>query len=471
MIIKKLDFSGKLKFRIDYEFAAREEDAEKRKDVEFCGGNLISDDPFYREYINGEEVVTVDTDKIVREFEDHARNYKGNHNRICAHYMVSLQPGETLNQAQWLKVVRRTMESLGYDRTTKYVAVIHRDTDVEHVHIVACRARFVSRNSPGMGYALGSHWQLVKDSNDYDAGMTAMRELEAQFGLRPVVSDPLVKEVDRMAPNPEDHAQALRAKIKVVLRRAPKVKTMSEFALALKRIGVEIKAHSDDTKIYGLSYRLAQSDGRWITGSKLSGTQLTWNALQSQHQISYVSSRDDAVLLKPTLSAKPDLNQLSMDSDKTLIRAYLKIHNVKSPNLRLFLSDKSDRFGKYRHGDSLFIGFNLRPRLQIMNKNKQEVKKELEIKFILDLMESLQRSIKASLDLLFSLHNAEVEIEGDFDNIAIPAVKILLPAIVVAGEIEPPEDWEHNLHDQMLHQLGPLAQAMHDFQESRAPSL
>jgi len=198
---------------------------------------------------------------------------------------------------------------------------------------------------------------------------------------------------------------------------------------------------------------------------------LAWNALQSQHQISYVSSRDDAVLLKPTLSAKPDLNQLSMDSDKTLIRAYLKIHNVKSPNLRLFLSDKSDRFGKYRHGDSLFIGFNLRPRLQIMNKNKQEVKKELEIKFILDLMESLQRSIKASLDLLFSLHNAEVEIEGDFDNIAIPAVKILLPAIVVAGEIEPPEDWEHNLHDQMLHQLGPLAQAMHDFQESRAPSL
>lgn len=36
---------------------------------------------------------------------------------------------------------RRTTESLSYDRTTKYVAVIHRDTDIEHVHIAAFRAK------------------------------------------------------------------------------------------------------------------------------------------------------------------------------------------------------------------------------------------------------------------------------------------------------------------------------------------
>lgn len=40
-----------------------------------------------------------------------------------------------------IDIGRRAMESLGYDRTTKYGAVIHRDTDIEHVHIAASRAK------------------------------------------------------------------------------------------------------------------------------------------------------------------------------------------------------------------------------------------------------------------------------------------------------------------------------------------
>ena len=58
------------------------------------------------------------------------------------HAMLSLKPGESLTSDQWQTAVRTYMTDLGFTDTNLYVAVMHKDKDHEHVHIVANRIRF-----------------------------------------------------------------------------------------------------------------------------------------------------------------------------------------------------------------------------------------------------------------------------------------------------------------------------------------
>jgi len=90
MISKLKEFSATFRNRLIYEFAARAQDFEKRKHVEFIGGNLISKNPYYEVFDDGQRKVFVDVEPIINEFESYTNLYKGESTKLCGHYILSL---------------------------------------------------------------------------------------------------------------------------------------------------------------------------------------------------------------------------------------------------------------------------------------------------------------------------------------------------------------------------------------------
>lgn len=198
------------------------------------------------------------------------------------HAMLSLPPGEHLSVDQWAFAVEKYMRDLGFKDTNKYVSVMHRDTDHEHVHIVANRIH------------LSEAFRLVSDSNERAISMDSSSEIEDLFDLS-------------MAPRPEEtwsigfsHAEVEAAtrggetpfKARMIAKIAGAIEaTHAEggdmFALVrhLRRQQVYIHLTKyDDGQPKGIAYEF---NGRVISGRKLKRSRLTFLKLTTQEGIRY----------------------------------------------------------------------------------------------------------------------------------------------------------------------------------------
>ncbi len=94
--------------------------------------------------------------------------------KAVAHISLSPAPGDPpLNEAQWQAIAERFMSEMGFEA---WCGVIHRDTDHEHLHLMACR--------------IGWDGKTISDANDYRRAEAVIRRIEADFGLIPVPDPP-----------------------------------------------------------------------------------------------------------------------------------------------------------------------------------------------------------------------------------------------------------------------------------------
>jgi hypothetical protein len=198
------------------------------------------------------------------------------------HAMLSLRPGEHLTAEQWAQAVQTYMSDLGFDEDNKYVAVMHRDTDHEHVHIVANRIH------------LDEEFRLVSDSNERSTSMDSASDIEDMFELS-------------KAPRPTEtwgtaytHAEVKAAarhndlpyKARMIAKIAGCIeRTQSEggdmFTLVrhLRRQQVYIHlTKNEEGQPKGIAYEYA---GKVISGRKLKRSRLTFHKLITQEGISY----------------------------------------------------------------------------------------------------------------------------------------------------------------------------------------
>jgi hypothetical protein len=84
------------------------------------------------------------------------------------HVSISLPRDERLTRKEWGEIAEKYMERMGYGQT-KWIAVLHSDTEYEHIHIVASRVDIMGRT--------------VSDSMDWLRSEEIMRELEREYGL------------------------------------------------------------------------------------------------------------------------------------------------------------------------------------------------------------------------------------------------------------------------------------------------
>ena len=284
MINKKCHSAARCETIVRYIFGATLEDAHKRSDIEFMGGNITSGTPFGS--TNSQDIRNVDTRAIEAEFNAKMSLYTGSGSQLVSHYVLSLPHEDKLSDLELKRVVKGFLKEMGANNSSTWVAARHNDTDCLHVHIALCRVQ-MQYDSDGQE----KYYGLLSDKDDYDRGMVACRKLEKDFNLTPTASPGETNDH-------KNQAAIIRAISKKIFSTAPS--TVSEFIHLMAGEGVQMKPElTKDGKIRGLSYRLNSDDGRWITGSTVMSTKLTFGAITKA--LNYLPSRDDSTLgLGPT---------------------------------------------------------------------------------------------------------------------------------------------------------------------------
>jgi len=259
--------------------------------VKHLGGNLFSQNPIKLD--DRGNLLEIELDSIEKEFNSQAALHKGKGEKLFKHYVLSLAPNEELTAHQWLEMIGEYMKDLGYDNSTKWVAVEHQDSHCRHVHILSC----LVKNDLG--------GTLVKTNNDYQAGWASMRKYEQKFGLQQLqnpdanfghnyTKSRLKGYSSRANAVKHDTASIIRARFKSLFESG-KPTTMKGLVEGLAKRGVAVQLSiKDNGEIQGINYSL---DGKkWISGSIVKKSRLTWYALQSKEGINYLPARDDAAL-------------------------------------------------------------------------------------------------------------------------------------------------------------------------------
>jgi hypothetical protein len=89
------------------------------------------------------------------------------------HVTLSLAPGEQLGKDKLMEIIEGCAKDMGFENN-QYIAVVHRDTSNQHIHIVANR--------------IGFDGHTVSDGNSYKKVALFCRKMESKYGLKPVLS-------------------------------------------------------------------------------------------------------------------------------------------------------------------------------------------------------------------------------------------------------------------------------------------
>ena len=202
--------------------------------------------------------------------------------KAVLHVSLSAAPGEQLSDEQWREIGQQFREGMGLDQN-QYVLTRHTDTAHDHIHLVANR--------------IDCEGQVVSDSHDYQRMHTLMREIERDYGLQEVTSQP----AERHAPTKGELERTLRTgevstrqQLQVLCDGAAQdCPSFTAYQERLAAVGVEIipTVQRDGATLSGLQYRL---DGVTMKGSDL-GKAYAAAGIQKRG-ISYEQDRDSAAV-------------------------------------------------------------------------------------------------------------------------------------------------------------------------------
>lgn len=274
--------SGSFEARIKYIFGLSKHDHAISK-IETIDSNSACPDPLPAVRAGDESIVMAMVDefdsveKMRKLVVDSDREIKP-----VLHAMLSLKPGESMTSAQWRAAVRMYLNDLGFDSSCKYIAVMHADTDHQHVHIVANRIRLVA------------DFTVVKDNNERDRTVKSVDHIEDLFQLskspKPEqtwgidISHREMKSSEKNGTLPQKHR--MLAKVAgAVERTQAQGGDMFMFIRLLRRQKVYIHLAKDDKgQPHGIVYEL---DGKKLSGRQLKRSRLTWQKLITQEGIRY----------------------------------------------------------------------------------------------------------------------------------------------------------------------------------------
>ncbi len=217
-------------------------------------------------------------DELSREFGQ-SRKLKPNLQKCVYHASLSLPKGETLTKNKWGEVSQKYMKEMGFDGS-QFVAVMHKDTEHQHIHIVASRIRLDGT--------------VVSDSNDYKRSEKVIRGFEKEYGLQRVKPS---REVEFAALSHgelrkvlNERNPSLKMRLQRIISDATNEKqSMTTFInkLELQGVGVIANISEKTGHISGISFVL---DGELMKGSDL-GRGFTWSKLKNKG-INYEQDRE-----------------------------------------------------------------------------------------------------------------------------------------------------------------------------------
>jgi hypothetical protein len=199
------------------------------------------------------------------------RSLRPNLNNAVQHTSISLAPGESLTDQQWLQVAEVYLKNMGFDITANQFWVFkHDDKDHEHIHLVINRINAVSGD-------------VVSDSQNYKKQTALLRKIEQNFSLQIV---PVPKPEDRKIRISKNEIELnnrtgevtpklfIAQAIEQLLENKP---TLEQFILdlAFQKIDVALKKNDATGEVKGISFNY---EGQSYTGSGI-GRQFSFSNL------------------------------------------------------------------------------------------------------------------------------------------------------------------------------------------------
>ena len=160
--------------------------------------------------------------ELIQQFNE-VRQLNTKLSKPVLHITLSLAPGEKLANNKLMEICESCAKDFGFENN-QFIAINHKDTDHQHLHIVANR--------------IGFDKKTVSDSNNYKKIANFCRKMELQYELQQVLNPKkfLSKEM-RLIPRLDRRKELLKACIKNALNQS---KNYAEFEQRMKAKGYQV---------------------------------------------------------------------------------------------------------------------------------------------------------------------------------------------------------------------------------------
>ncbi len=305
------------------------------------------------------------------------------------HAFLSLPKNEHLTDEKWQEIAKDYLKEMNIDiEKHQYICVRHKDTDKDHIHIVA--------NRVGLD---GSVW--LGQHSAFNT-IAACERLEVKHGL--TITDGLKgQKSDVSAPTKAEIEQALRVGEKparIVLQNALQAALvgkpdLSTFVERLQAVGIEPAFNVASTgNVAGVSFGIKNNEKNiYFKGSQL-GKKFSWNTIKGK--VKYDKNRDDELVRSFSARKDDEPNSIGRslvesninDSravdgiDDDIIR--ISQHSIKSDTTDTNQSEqliRSNNNGfklseKYNRPTSPKVRRTTQKAAQILNRVKKQLNKE-----------------------------------------------------------------------------------------------
>ena len=145
--------------------------------IKYCLNDKLPEQKQERVMVNRAEVLLFNQcygneRELIQQFNE-VRQLNSKLSKPVLHITLSLAPGEQLPKDKLMELCRDCAKDMGFENN-QYVAIHHKDTSHQHLHIVVNRIGFDKRT--------------VSDSNNFQKMDAYCRKMELKFNLTPVLS-------------------------------------------------------------------------------------------------------------------------------------------------------------------------------------------------------------------------------------------------------------------------------------------
>lgn len=306
-------------------------------------------------------------------------------NKPTFHAFLSLPKGDHLTDEQWQEIAKDYLKEMNIDiEKHQYICVRHKDTDKDHIHIVA--------NRVGLD---GSVWHGQHSAFNTIAAcgyLEIKHVLTITKGLQGQKSDesaPTKNEIEQALRTGEKPARlVLQASLKAAMTGKPDLETFVE---RLQAVGIEPQFNVASTgNVAGCSFSVGDVA---FKDSQL-GKKFSWNTIKNK--VKYDKNRDDELVRRFAARKTDDENNIRrslIESDFNDSRAVdgidddiigISQHSIKSDTTDNYKSEqfiRSNNYSiklseKYNRPTSIKVRRTTQKAAQILNRVKKQYNKE-----------------------------------------------------------------------------------------------
>ncbi|MGT8566536.1 relaxase/mobilization nuclease domain-containing protein [Klebsiella oxytoca] len=272
------------------------------------------------------------------------------------HAFLSLPKNEKLTDEKWEEIAKDYLKEMNIDiEKHQYICVRHKDTDKEHIHIVANRVGLDGSVWHGQHSAFNTI--AACERLEIKHGLTITKGLKGQ---KSDVSAPTKNEIEQALRTGEKPARlVLQNALQAVLVDKP---DLSTFVERLQAVGIEPAFNVASTgNVAGVSFGIKNNEKNiYFKGSQL-GKKYSWNTIKAK--VKYDKNRDDE-LVRRFAARKAD--------DENSIRRSLVEPNINDSRAIIRIND--DSLGISQHSIESDEGNNRKSK-QLIRENNKNVRK------------------------------------------------------------------------------------------------